>query len=231
MICFALLLHFMRLISIPINSKDVFPMYWKWLYWCIPSSWAYRALVINQFISGDYPEGVGEAAMESLGFVSYKGNTFGREWIGYAFIYLAGCIFLSMFLAALCLHKYPMEAKQSGNVDAPESVAEIEETKSEDEVEAENTFIPVNLTFHNLSYEVKASTGSKTLRLLNDVSGMFRPGRSKYNKTPSFFGIFASSRSQSYIYYLSVCSHGRKWSWKDNFDGCDCFEKGRGPFI
>ena len=107
---------------------------------------------------------------------------------------IVGCILLSMFLAALCLHKYPMEAKQSGKVDVPESVTEIEEAKSEDEAEAENTFIPVNLTFHNLSYEVKASTGKKTLRLLNDVSGMFRPGRSKYNKTPSFFGIFAPSR-------------------------------------
>ena len=204
-------------------------MYWKWLYWCIPSSWAYRALVINQFISGDYPEGAGEDAMESLGFVSYKGNTFGREWIGYAFIYLAGCIFLSMFLAALCLHKYPMEAKQSGNVDAPESVAESEETKSEDEVEVENTFIPVNLTFHNLSYEVKASTGSKTLRLLNDISGMFCPGRSKYKLL--LWYICSLSFSIIYIYYLSVCSHGRKWCGEDNVDGCDCVEKGRGPFI
>ena len=38
-------------------------------------------------------------------------------------------------------------------------------------------FIPVNLTFSNLVYEVKASTGNETLRLLNEVSGVFKAGR------------------------------------------------------
>ena len=33
------------------------------------------------------------------------------------------------------------------------------------------------LSFKNVSYEVKSSTGSDTLRLLNNVSGVFRAGR------------------------------------------------------
>lgn len=39
------------------------------------------------------------------------------------------------------------------------------------------TFIPVNLSFQDLSYEVKASKGSEKLTLLNNVSGQFSAGR------------------------------------------------------
>ena len=38
-------------------------------------------------------------------------------------------------------------------------------------------FVPVDLSFDNLCYDVKASTGGETLRLLNNVSGVFSGGR------------------------------------------------------
>lgn len=38
-------------------------------------------------------------------------------------------------------------------------------------------FTPVDLSFHDISYEVVASTSSETLRLLKSVNGIFRAGR------------------------------------------------------
>ena len=53
-----------------------------------------------------------------------------------------------------------------------------EETNDEMDKESGNaTFIPVTLAFKDLSYEVKASTGSEKLRLLSNVSGVFTAGR------------------------------------------------------
>ena len=39
------------------------------------------------------------------------------------------------------------------------------------------SFTPVDLSFRDLCYDVKASTGSDKLRLLNNVSGVFSSGR------------------------------------------------------
>ena len=38
-------------------------------------------------------------------------------------------------------------------------------------------FIPVDLSFEDLCYEVTASTSKDKLRLLNEVSGVFKAGR------------------------------------------------------
>merc|ERR1719183_1955530 len=37
-----------------IISPAVFPDYWYWLYWLIPSGWYYRLVVLNQFLSSAY---------------------------------------------------------------------------------------------------------------------------------------------------------------------------------
>jgi hypothetical protein len=38
-------------------------------------------------------------------------------------------------------------------------------------------FTPVDLSFHDITYEVVASTSTETLRLLKSVNGIFRAGR------------------------------------------------------
>ena len=62
-----------------------------------------------------------------------------------------------------------------------ETEEEKEEGDKEDEVAKASlrdaAFIPVDLSFKDLCYEVKASTGSEKLRLLNNVSGVFSAGR------------------------------------------------------
>jgi ABC-type multidrug transport system ATPase subunit len=145
-----------------IISPDVIPVYWIWIYWMMPSAWVYRGLVINQ---------LDEADLTRFGFV-LNGEPFSKQWIGYGFAYVIGCFVLATFAAAFFLHLRVEEPKKS----APE----VEQDKSEAEDahnEALTAFTPVDLSFHDLCYEVKASKGSDKLRLLKSVSGIFRSGR------------------------------------------------------
>lgn len=160
-----------------IVSPTVFPHYWYWLYLFIPSSWFYRAMVINQFVSPDYHGDTGDAAMISKGFHHRDNTPFSRAWIGYSFLFFFAALTLSSLASAFCLHYFTMEAKQVGKSETPESTAGTEPEKDMQDSEEESKFIPVDLAFSNLSYEVKASTGSKKLRLLNDITGMFKSGR------------------------------------------------------
>ena len=136
-----------------------------------------RSTLYYQFLSDDYPGNTGNLAMISKGFHHPDGTPFSKAWVGYSFLYLLLCLLLSTLLSAFCLHYFRMEPKQSGKIDIPESAVEVEKESEADNAEDKGSFIPVNLTFRNLCYEVKASTGSKKLRLLNDISGMFRAGR------------------------------------------------------
>jgi len=159
-----------------IVSPTVIPDYYIWIYWMIPLSWVYRALLLNEFTSDDYADGAGEEVLATYGFL-YKGEPFTREWIGYCFAYLLPFLVVCMLASAACLHYLRMEPKQKGTPDMPETQEEEKETVDGNASFHDATFIPVNLSFKDLSYEVKASKGSETLRLLNNISGVFSPGR------------------------------------------------------
>ena len=49
--------------------------------------------------------------------------------------------------------------------------------KKEQTEEINVPFVPVDLSFDKLTYEVTASTSKEQLRLLNEVSGVFKAGR------------------------------------------------------
>lgn len=160
-----------------IVSPSVIPDYFIWLYWLAPLAWVYRALLLNEFLSDDYADGIGEEILATNGFL-YQSRIglqpFTREWIAYCFAYLFSFLILCMLASAACLHYLRMEPKPNGVLDMPG----VEEKVDEMEEESGNaTFIPVTLSFKDLSYEVKASTGSDKLRLLNNVSGVFSAGR------------------------------------------------------
>lgn len=106
----------------------------------------------------------------------YHGEPFTREWISYCFAYIVPFTFLCMVISAICLHYYRVEPKKS-----KPNVSDAIETDKEDEKVAalsnETSFVPVTLTFKDLSYEVKSSVGGEQIKLLNSVSGVFSPGR------------------------------------------------------
>lgn len=83
-----------------------------------------------------------------------------------------------MVASAACLNYLRMEPKPASA--APEPETEEEEEKDDGDVNEsplEDSFIPVDLSFKDLCYDVKSSKGSEKLRLLNNVSGVFSAGR------------------------------------------------------
>jgi len=87
-------------------------------------------------------------------------------------------LLLCMVASAACLNYLRMEPKPASA--APEPETEEEEEKDDGDVNEsplEDSFIPVDLSFKDLCYDVKSSKGSEKLRLLNNVSGVFSAGR------------------------------------------------------
>ena len=174
------------------------PNYYSWLYWWVPLSWTYRALLVNEFWSPSYDiignnatnQTEGEEALYSGGMV-HKGEPFGTEWIGYAFAYQVPYILLCTFVTGACLKYVRVEPKSSPMVPekSPELGQDNQKTENAlgsevghaeagiDNGEIAIPFIPVTLSFADICYDVKASKGKETIRLLNNVYGMFESGR------------------------------------------------------
>jgi len=160
-------------------SPVAIPNYYIWIYWWNPLAWGYRALIVNEFTSSDYDvviEGEateGELALQSGGMV-YKDEPFGREWVGYAFAYMVPYALLCTCLQAALLRFVRVEPKASPS--PPDD--EADESDIDDGAEEiDIPFKPVTLTFTDVCYDVKASTGNDTLRLLNNANGIFEAGR------------------------------------------------------
>ena len=170
-----------------IVAPTVIPNYYIWIYWWNPLAWAYRAVVVNEFSSYKY-DGIdpqtgktdGDLALESGGFV-WNGEPFGKEWIGYAFAYLVPYTLLCIFVSGL-FYKFKRVESGGGAPSPPtaDSVADAGDS-AKDEQDADDVleipFTQVTLSFSNLNYDVKASKGKETLRLLNGPTGIFQAGR------------------------------------------------------
>jgi ABC-type multidrug transport system fused ATPase/permease subunit len=145
----------------------------RWFYWIYvsnPAAWALQGLLTLEFTSEKY----NDAAVSGEVFLELYNFRTGREWIGYTFAYMIPYSILCTFVLGIVLKYVKIEptradAKTGKTVaigDAPTKCTEMN-----------LPFIPVDLTFENIVYEVKASTGNETLRLLNEVSGTFKMGR------------------------------------------------------
>jgi ABC-2 type transporter len=157
-----------------ILPPDAIPDYFLWLYWWNPFAWAYRALVVNEFWSARWDDP--NQILRDAGFVDPTGTVYRTDWIGYSFLAMIPYTILCCVLSALCL----TYIRHQGS-----NVAESTSTKTKDvKVSGNQTsgnvdipFKPVTLSFHNICYEVTASTTNEQLSLLNNVNGIFRPGQ------------------------------------------------------
>lgn len=145
--------------------------------------------MINEFRSGRWSN-PDEILMNS-GFTNRRtGEAYGEEWIGYAFAFTIPYSLLCTVLTALCLSRVRGNAGSSsaaGNVDstanhglsvnASTAVDGEPEQPQAEKTNIEISFNPVTLSFHDVCYDVTASTSSEKLRLLNNVNGIFRSGR------------------------------------------------------
>lgn len=129
-------------------------------------------MVVNEFRSSRWenPDDI----LDRLGFVSPATNEpFGKEWIGLSFLFNGIYFVLMLMLSALGLNvaSEKVQSKALQFDDRPERHL------GESSYHLTVPFVPVTLSFHDICYDVQASTGNETLRLLNKVNGVFRPGR------------------------------------------------------
>lgn len=154
-----------------IIPPDAIPKYYLWVYWWNPFSWAYRALIVNEFRSPRW--GDPDQILLDAGFTDPKGNVFGEIWVAYSFLFMVPYLLLCCVLSGLGLTL----VRHTGNV-APEPIVKAAVEGRTEEVErVEIPFKPVTLSFHDICYEVTASTSKEQLSLLKGVNGIFRPGQ------------------------------------------------------
>jgi hypothetical protein len=115
----------------------------------------------------------------------FNGEPFGTEWIGYCFAYLVPYLVLCTFITAACLKYVRIEPASSPSPPDEDECTAVKDQGASDEGEGivegnavvDISFIPVTLSFSDICYDVTASTGKDTIRLLNNVYGMFGSGR------------------------------------------------------
>jgi ABC-2 type transporter len=152
-----------------VSPKVILPWF-QWIYYLNPAAWALQGLLTNEFTSKKY----NNAAVPPETFLSLNGFATGREWIGYTFAYMIPYSVFCTFVLGVVL-KYVKIEPTRADAKTGKTVAIGEAGVRGTEMNL--PFTPVDLTFEKLVYEVKASTGGETLRLLNEVSGIFKMGR------------------------------------------------------
>lgn len=151
-----------------IVAPEAIPHYWTWVYWWNPFAWAYRALVINEFRSERWPDP--EATLARVGFSRESEE----GWVWLAFLYLGLYFVFCCFLTALGL-TFVRQDKKGRSGSELSSARKTDDTTDESQISI--PFKAVDLTFKDICYDVAASTGKGTLRLLNNVNGIFKAGR------------------------------------------------------
>jgi hypothetical protein len=169
----ACLVFFFILFSGFIIAPEIIPDFYIWVYWWNPMAWAYRALMVNEYRSAEYSTAQGDEILSIVGFVDSSGKPFTQEWVWYAFLYLGLHTVLCIILSALGL-KYARPAPELNNSEEP-SGDFIDDEVANQSVRID--FKPVALSFEDICYDVKASTGNEDLRLLTNVNGAFKAGR------------------------------------------------------
>lgn len=151
------------------------PIYYSWLYWWNPAAWVYRSLVLNEFTTDRWDS---NSELTNAGMLGYNGKPYGREWIWYAYAYMASYTLICIVLTTLGLVYLRNEEKPPALESKKTAASEEDEKAAEESKEAMLiAFKPVTLSFRDVCYDVKASTSKDTLRLLKSVNGIFRAGR------------------------------------------------------
>ncbi|KAF0712939.1 Aste57867_4589 [Aphanomyces stellatus] len=185
-----------------IVEKDI-PGYFIWLFWANPLAWVIRGLAINQYAAPKFQVDVYEGINYHKVFNTTMGNAQLRlfdlatdtKWIGYGFLYMAGCYVVFMVLSCAVLefrrhdhHGHAITITQSNDDtmanddDADVAYAKMPKSPVEGTIHSNkssphSTVVPVTLAFQNLGYSVpNPKKGEADLQLLTGVSGFALPG-------------------------------------------------------
>jgi ABC-type multidrug transport system fused ATPase/permease subunit len=164
-----------------IIAPNTIPGYYRWIYWYNPMAWAYRSVVVNEFTSSKYSSEYGDSILTFLGFVDSNGVPFSREWIVWGLIFMFFHVLLSLLVSSLILHSLRVHGEAPPSPEAVEKASRELKRKSrltgQRNLEVNIPFKPITLSFENISYHVKSSTGDEDLRLLHGINGYFKAGR------------------------------------------------------
>ncbi|PIA56929.1 hypothetical protein AQUCO_00700938v1 [Aquilegia coerulea] len=189
----ALILLFMNLLGGFSIHRDRIPPWWIWGYWCSPLSYAYSAITVNELLAPRWMNKMDTNNVTSLGVsvlrtigVSPKKNIF---WIGAGALVGFTIIFQVLFTLSLMYLDRDVEIQRNGSRSNASGLGgnadpDLEAAR---EASAEKRmalpFTPLAMSFKNMSYSVDMPPEMKAqgvavnkLRLLNEVSGAFRPG-------------------------------------------------------
>lgn len=156
-----------------IIPPNAIPRYYQFLYWWNPLAWAYRALVVNEFYDSRWSDNSTQI-LEDSGLTFLNDEAFGVEWVGYSFAYMLPYLLTCCILSALGLTYTRHSEGAAGRSRGKEtSTSSTDEPKQGTEI----PFKPVTLSFHDICYEVTASTSKLQLSLLKKVNGVLRPGQ------------------------------------------------------
>lgn len=134
-------------------------------------AWCLQGLASNEFMSSRYPSG--------RDILEIRGFQVGSEWIGYSFAYMIPYMLVCTAVLGAALKYNTIEPEQFHVKDKKKlAIGKAGIPHSQESLSSFNLpFIPVDLTFDKIVYEVTASTTGEPLRLLNEVSGIFKAGR------------------------------------------------------
>ena len=168
-------------------QPDVIPVYWIWAYWTNYFAWCFRGLVVNEFASGRYNSIInttsgsqteGEALLIQFGFVDSDDDPYTFQWAGWGVLFALMCAIVTVFCSVFFLTYLRFETGKSLVTDK----GETNEANGDEEGEAiakevEIPFKPVDLTFKDIQYIVKASTSKEKLELLKGIDGVVAAGQ------------------------------------------------------
>jgi len=165
-------------------QPDVIPPYYIWIYWINLFAWTIRAVVINEFESGEYDEVVnpqtgetqGEAIMRQFGF-TLDGEPFHFVWTWWTVLFCIGLASVSIIMSVWCLNH--VRFVTGGSLGGEEATADQSmKTSKLTNSQAESLESRgATITFKNVNYVVTASTSKDKLHLLKGISGYFEKGK------------------------------------------------------
>ncbi|KAF0720516.1 Aste57867_235 [Aphanomyces stellatus] len=158
------------------------PTYLTWLFDLNPGSWAFWALVQNEYTSSipeyDNPHPLVHKRMGDY-YMLFFGVSTDSKYITWAIGYLTFC-YVFMACATAFGYQYIRHAKKYAPKKEASSHAVVPLAREEKHVQHTIEFTPVTLSFHELFYTVtlpKTKHGpSQTVELLSDIHGHFVPG-------------------------------------------------------
>jgi len=154
------------LIVLPIS----FGSWIKWVYYMNPLAWVYKGFLTIEFTSSKYDST--RSCKDGLSYLSSRGFDDNRNIIGWSFFFII-LITIATTIALALISKY-LRFQEINSAKILEEAYNNEEQRTDVD---DAPFTKINLTFENICYDVKASTGDDTLRLLDNVSGAMMAGR------------------------------------------------------